>query len=104
MTIFVPVHDRDEQVAFARAHSPNPQRESAAGKLTYAELEENDDDLKKLRTWLEEIRKLDFHGASLANKAAERFAQCEALLDSYARQVFDAQDGNLPPARTGKPT
>jgi hypothetical protein len=63
-------------------------RESAAGKFTYAELEENDEDLKKLRSWLEKIRKLDFHGASLANEAGERLAQCEALLDTFAQQVF----------------
>jgi hypothetical protein len=71
-------------------------RESSAGKFTYAELEENDEDLKKLRSWLEKIRKLDFHGASLANEASKRLAQCEALLDTFAQQVFDAQDENRP--------
>jgi hypothetical protein len=34
-------------------------RESAAGKFTFAELEENDEDLKKLASWLEKIRKLE---------------------------------------------
>lgn len=77
-------------------------RESAAGKFTYAELEENDEDLKKLRTWLEKIRKLDFHGASLGDEAGKRLAQCEALLDHYAQQVFDAQAENRPSSRIGK--
>lgn len=77
-------------------------RESAAGKFTYAELEENDEDLKKLRSWLEKIRKLDFHRASLGDEAGKRLAQCEALLDAYAQQVFDAQDENRPFSRTGK--
>jgi hypothetical protein len=77
-------------------------RESAAGKFTYAELEENDEDLKKLRTWFEKIRKLDFHGASLGDEAGKRLAQCEALLDAYAQQGFDAQDENRPSSRTGK--
>ena len=77
-------------------------RESAAGKFTYAELEENDEDLKKLRTWLDKIRKLDFHGASLGKEAGKRLAQCEGLLDAYAQQVFDAQDENRPPSRSGK--
>src|SRR5262245_15443097 len=76
-------------------------RESAAHKLTYAELEENDEDLKKLRSWLEKIRKLDFHGASLAREACKRLAQCEALLDSYAQQVFEEQDENRPSSRNG---
>jgi hypothetical protein len=77
-------------------------RESAAGKFTYAELEENDEDLKKLRTWLEKIRRLDFHGASLGKEAGRRLAQCEALLDAYAQQVFDAQDENRPSSRARK--
>jgi hypothetical protein len=79
-------------------------RESAAGKFIFAELEENDEDLKKLRNWLEKIRKLDFHGALLADEAGKRLAQCEALLDAYAQEVFDAQDENRPPSRTGKPS
>jgi hypothetical protein len=79
-------------------------RESAAGKFTFAELEENDEDLKKLVSWLEKIRKLDFHGASLAQESNKRLAQCEALLDAFAQQVFEAQDENRPSPRAGKPS
>ena len=69
-------------------------RESAADKFTYAELEENDEDLKKLRTWFEKIRKLDFYEAPLAAEATDRLARCAVLLDEFAQQVFDAQDEN----------
>ena len=78
-------------------------RESAAGKFTFAELEENDEDLKKLASWLEKISKLDFHGASLARESNQRLAQCEALLDAFAQQVFEAQDENRPAPRTNRP-
>jgi hypothetical protein len=77
-------------------------RESAAGKFTFAELEENDEDLKKLASWHEKISKLDFHGASLAARAKERLTQCEALLDTFAQQVFEAHEENRPPPRTGR--
>lgn len=60
-------------------------------KFTYAELEEEDTDLKKLQGWLEKIKKLDFHGASMAQEATERLRACEALLDDYAKRVFEAQ-------------
>jgi hypothetical protein len=60
-------------------------------KFTYAELEEEDTDLKKLQGWLEKIKKLDFHGASMAQEATERLSACEALLDDYAKRVFEAQ-------------
>jgi hypothetical protein len=41
-------------------------KETAAEHFTYAELEENDVDLKKLQGWLEKIKKLDFYGGALA--------------------------------------
>lgn len=69
-------------------------KERVANHFTYAELEENDVDLKKLRGWLAKITKLDFYGAPLAGEAAERLHACEALLDAYARQVFEAHDEN----------
>lgn len=69
-------------------------KEISINKFTYAELEEEDTDLKKLQGWLEKIRKLDFYGAPLAEEASERLRACEALLDSYAQRVFDAHDEN----------
>lgn len=68
--------------------------ETEVQHFTYAELEENDVDLKKLLSWLEKIAKLDFYGATLAAEAAERIKGCEALLDAYAQRVFDAHDEN----------
>ncbi|KWF20816.1 Chromate resistance protein ChrB [Burkholderia pseudomultivorans] len=70
------------------------ERETAARHFTYAELEENDVDLKKLQSWFEKIRKLDFYGAPLAAEAGERLRECEARLEGYAQQVFDAHDEN----------
>ena len=69
-------------------------KEIAIEKFTYAELEEEDTDLKKLQGWLEKISKLDFYGAPLAAEAADRLRNCEVLLESYARRVFDAHDEN----------
>ena len=69
-------------------------KEITINKFTYAELEEEDTDLKKLQGWLEKIKKLDFYGATLADEATERLRACEALLDSYAQRVFDAHDEN----------
>lgn len=69
-------------------------RERADDHFTYAELEENDIDLKKLKIWLEKIRKLDFYGATLGVEAAARLAGCETLLEIYAQDVFAAQNEN----------
>lgn len=69
-------------------------KETAAKHFTYAELEENDVDLKKLQSWLEKIGKLDFYGATLAVQAQQRLQACEALLDAYAQRVFEAHAEN----------
>ena len=70
-------------------------KERGVGKFTYAEVEENEQDLTKLRAWLDKIVHLDFYGASLRSEAEEQLARCAALLDDYAREVFEAQDENL---------
>jgi hypothetical protein len=69
-------------------------KEIAASHYTYAELEENDVDLKKLQGWLAKIEKLDFYGGERAEEARTRLKGCEAVLDDYARRVFDAHDEN----------
>jgi len=69
-------------------------KETAASHFTYAELEENDVDLKKLQGWLEKIKKLDFYGGARAIEAEERLRTCEVLLDAYAKRVFEAHDEN----------
>ncbi|MFN3634483.1 MAG: Chromate resistance protein ChrB [Rhizobium rhizophilum] len=73
-------------------------KETAANHFTYAEIEENDEDLKKLKSWFEKIRKLDFYGATLAAQAEARLGKCELLLDGYANQVFALQDENRSPS------
>jgi hypothetical protein len=69
-------------------------KETAVEHFTYAELEENDVDLKKLQGWLEKIKKLDFYGGARAIEAEERLRTCEVLLDAYAKRVFEAHDEN----------
>lgn len=69
-------------------------KETAANHFTYAELEENDVDLKKLQSWLEKIRKLDFYGGTLVVEAQQGLQACEVLLDAYAQRVFEAHDEN----------
>lgn len=68
--------------------------ETAAEHFTYAEIEENDEDLKKLKTWFAKIEALDFYGAPLAAEAKARIVRCEELLDTYAHQVFARQQEN----------
>lgn len=87
--------DRDEAYTEFRerceAFEHEIARESEAGKFTYAELEENEEDLKKLKTWLAKIKALDFYKASKGAESEDHLARCDALLDRFAHEVFDAQ-------------
>lgn len=90
--------DRDDQyrefIGRCNAFEIEIAKEIRIEKFTYAELEEEDTDLKKLQGWLEKITKLDFYGGTLAKQAASRLKDCEACLDAYAQRVFDANVEN----------
>lgn len=72
-------------------------KETSAEHFTYAELEENDEDLEKLKGWLTKIRKLDFYHAPLSADADSRLAHCATLLEAYAKRVFEAHEENRAP-------
>jgi hypothetical protein len=78
-------------------------RETDANHFTYAELEENDEDLEKLKGWLVKIRKLDFYNAPLSAEADTRLRRCAALLEAYAKRVFEAHEENKSDAEPAKP-
>jgi hypothetical protein len=85
--------DRDDQyrefIGKCDAFEAEIAKEIAIEKFTYAELEEEDHDLKKLQSWIGKIRSLDFYGAPLATTASERMTSCEENLADYAQRVFD---------------
>jgi hypothetical protein len=68
------------------------ERETAAEKFTYAELEENDEDLVKLRGWLAKVVARDALGAAKRADAKQALARCEAALATFAEQVYALED------------
>jgi hypothetical protein len=75
-------------------------RETKTHHFTFAELQENDEDLKKLRGWLEKIKALDFYGTTAAVDAEHRLQDCTAALDAFAQRVFDVEQQSRPDARS----
>lgn len=75
------------------------EKERAAGKFTFAELEENEEDLAKLEAWFGRIRGRDRFGAPLASEAEQAIAGCREDLGAFAASVYDAADhGSAGPA------
>ncbi|HVV88877.1 MAG TPA: Chromate resistance protein ChrB [Solirubrobacterales bacterium] len=66
--------------------------ETAAEHFTYAELEENDEDLAKLRGWLDKVEARDVLGAGGRSSARKAIAGCEQALAGFAEQVYAAEE------------
>jgi hypothetical protein len=64
------------------------ERETAATHFTYAELEENEEDLNKLRSWFEKVRGRDRFDAGGAGEAEQRLAECATVLEEFAARVY----------------
>jgi hypothetical protein len=68
------------------------QKEYDENHFTYAELEENDVDLQKLKGWLEKVRARDVFGAKGIDDVRTALTKCEQVLDEYAARVY-AEEG-----------
>jgi hypothetical protein len=77
-------------------------KERAAANFTFAELEENEEDLAKLEAWLAKIRGRDHFEAPLRAEAARAVAACREDLEVFAASVYTAVDHGsaAPPERT----
>ena len=64
------------------------QKEYDAHHFSYAELEENEVNLVKLRNWLARIRDRDVFGAAGRNPAEQAVLRCENSLEDYAARVY----------------
>ncbi|WP_067893644.1 Chromate resistance protein ChrB [Nocardia vaccinii] len=88
---------RDEEYAevFSRCRDflAEIAKETAAEKFTYAELEENDEDLTKLRAWFDKIRARDRLAAAGQAGAQKALDECATALEGFAERVYAAELG-----------
>jgi hypothetical protein len=66
--------------------------EVAKGKLTLAELDEEEQSLERLRRWYRAIRARDLFGAPSAGAADQRLKDCAEALESFAEKVYVARE------------
>ncbi|MGB3374981.1 MAG: Chromate resistance protein ChrB [Microbacterium sp.] len=69
-------------------------KEVAEKHFTYGELEENEEDLKKLRRWHEKVRVRDVLGASRGPAVVDAIEGCATRLEEFAAQVYHV-DGKV---------
>lgn len=66
--------------------------EVAKGKLTLAELDEEEQSLDRLRRWYRTIKTRDLFGAPGAAAADRRLKDCAEALEDFAEQVYQARE------------
>jgi len=66
--------------------------EVAKGKLTLAELDEEEQSLDRLRRWYRTIRARDLFGAPSAEVAERRLKECAEALEAFAERVYQARE------------
>jgi uncharacterized protein YdbL (DUF1318 family) len=67
-------------------------KEIAEQHFTFAELEENEEELNKLRRWYEKIRGRDLLAASGRAETEAKLEACAEVLDRYAHQVYHSEN------------
>ena len=65
-------------------------KEHRRGKLTLAELEEEEHSLERLRRWWRDLKARDALALPEASQAEQHLKRCEQLLDAYAEHVYRA--------------
>lgn len=69
-------------------------REIAKQKFTYAELEESENNLKRLKKWIKNIRARDHLEEAIYPQAQQLLEQCETTLEEFTQQIY-AQESLL---------
>lgn len=60
--------------------------------FSYAEFEENEQDLNKLQAWYEKVKQRDFLGGPHAHEAVEWLKKCQLAFQQFSNEVFLHED------------
>jgi len=78
-----------EVIEECEAYFTEIDKEIARENFTFGEIEENEEELNKLKEWYEKVLKRDFYGAPLKEKAAEMLNRCEKDLEKFCDKVYE---------------
>ena len=75
-------------------------KETKAGKFTFAELEEGEQDLEKLARWLAKVQARDFFPDERRPQSAQLLERCRVVLEGFAWAVYATEGVQAPAADT----
>ena len=86
----------DEFLEQCEAFLSELEKETLGEKFTFAELEENEQNLHRLNKWIEKIKERDFFGAQKSQAAATKLETCRNRLETYTREVYTREGIEVP--------
>lgn len=69
-------------------------KETKRENYTFAEIEENEHEIKKLSVWLKKIEKKDYFECPLKLEILRRIEECSELLNQFSNKVFEVDDSS----------
>ena len=88
--------DRDEEYAELKEQCADflaeLEKESQRGNFSFAEYEENEQDLNKLENWFEKVKKRDFLQSPQQQAASDWLEKCRGVFQSFTSEVFKNED------------
>jgi hypothetical protein len=77
-------------------------KETQRQNFSFAEYEENEQDLNKLEAWLVKVQQRDFLGGDRADEAVACLEKCREALQGFATAVFTHEDPQINPKKPGQ--
>jgi len=68
------------------------EKETARKNFSFAEFEENEQDLVKLESWLTKLKDRDFIGGTQAQESDEWMEKCRDIFQGFAAEVYSHED------------
>jgi hypothetical protein len=87
------VESRDEEyreiIGKCEDYAKEIEFEIGRQNFIFAEVEENEEELEKLKQWLKKVEKRDIMEAPLHKEAIEKIKACETLFQDFALKVYE---------------
>src|SRR5579859_3563897 len=81
----------DEVVDETERFREEIERERRKGKFTFAELEDEESNLERLRKYLAQVETRDTFGATSRARAVSEVERCAGVLEAFAQEIYDRQ-------------
>lgn len=68
------------------------EKEIKRENFTFAELEENENEIEKLNIWLKKVEKKDYFNCQMKAEVIGRIQECISLLNNFSDKVFEIDE------------